>query len=238
MGSLYWQLNDIWEGPSWSSLEYDGTWKLLHYMAKNFYVKLLVSVVEVGDNIEFWLTSDFLVDIEGELTVKVWRWDSVSSVPTHVIHHPTTCLSSTSHCCLKVEKKNFLAFGKREEIFLKFYLVPSQPTSSHYAFNTFFFSPLKNVHLAKPTINLQLQQTNNDNNNNLNNTSFKITLTSNVIAPFVYLTSEGVLGNFSDNGMLLLANEPVEVLFVVWKGSVSVESFSKSLSVCSLRESY
>lgn len=28
MGVLYWQLTDTWQGPSWSTIEHDGTWKV------------------------------------------------------------------------------------------------------------------------------------------------------------------------------------------------------------------
>lgn len=28
MGVLYWQLSDIWQSPSWSTIEYDGAWKV------------------------------------------------------------------------------------------------------------------------------------------------------------------------------------------------------------------
>lgn len=37
MGALYWQLNDVWPCASWSSLEYGGRWKLLHYEARRFF---------------------------------------------------------------------------------------------------------------------------------------------------------------------------------------------------------
>ena len=34
MGTLYWQLNDSWPVVSWSSIDYYGNWKALHYQAK------------------------------------------------------------------------------------------------------------------------------------------------------------------------------------------------------------
>ena len=49
MGSLYWQLNDIWPVASWSSIDYYGRLKALHYYAKRFYSPLLVSCHEVGE---------------------------------------------------------------------------------------------------------------------------------------------------------------------------------------------
>ena len=48
MGALYWQLNDIWPGTSWSSIDYFGRLKALHYSSKRFFAPILLSCEEVG----------------------------------------------------------------------------------------------------------------------------------------------------------------------------------------------
>ena len=49
MGSLYWQLNDIWPCPSWSSIDYYGRYKALHYASKRFYAPVMISCKETGE---------------------------------------------------------------------------------------------------------------------------------------------------------------------------------------------
>jgi beta-mannosidase len=49
MGTLYWQLNDVWPAVSWSSLDYCLAWKTLHYHARRFYAPVaLAARVEEG----------------------------------------------------------------------------------------------------------------------------------------------------------------------------------------------
>ncbi|MHA1658109.1 MAG: beta-mannosidase [Promethearchaeota archaeon] len=71
MGSLYWQLNDCWAVASWSSIDYYGRWKALHYVAKRFYRSFFASVREEKDNVEFWLTNDLRFSREGTLKWKI-----------------------------------------------------------------------------------------------------------------------------------------------------------------------
>jgi len=49
MGALYWQLNDCWPVASWSSIEFTGRWKALHYLARRFFAPAIVSAHVPGD---------------------------------------------------------------------------------------------------------------------------------------------------------------------------------------------
>jgi beta-mannosidase len=77
MGSLYWQLNDCWPVASWSSLDYYGRWKALHYFAKRFYAPLLPSILEYKNCIEFWISNDTKTEKIVSLSYMVCNADEV-----------------------------------------------------------------------------------------------------------------------------------------------------------------
>lgn len=52
MGALYWQLNDTWPVASWSSLNYGGDWKAMHFMARRFFQPVNVMIVPEGDELK------------------------------------------------------------------------------------------------------------------------------------------------------------------------------------------
>ena len=80
MGCVFWQYNDIWPGMSWSSVDYFGRWKALHYLARKFYAPILVSGLEnvPAGTIDVFITSDLLDGRDGRLTWNVTDLDGKS----------------------------------------------------------------------------------------------------------------------------------------------------------------
>ncbi|MCH8552526.1 MAG: hypothetical protein LAT62_11350 [Natronospirillum sp.] len=66
MGTLYWQLNDNWPVASWSSLDYEGGWKQLHYHARRFYqpVQLFWLQEEGGEGLQLVAVNDLAESAE------------------------------------------------------------------------------------------------------------------------------------------------------------------------------
>lgn len=69
MGAIYWQLNDCWPVASWSSIDYAGRWKALHYGAKKFFAPRLVTIEDEGTLLSFFAHNETLCDYEGMLTI-------------------------------------------------------------------------------------------------------------------------------------------------------------------------
>ncbi|MFA4947007.1 MAG: glycoside hydrolase family 2 protein [Candidatus Krumholzibacteriia bacterium] len=71
MGSLYWQLNDCWPAASWSSIDYEGDPKALHYFARDAFGEVLVSPVVEGSVLRVYAVSDRVAAIEGVAILKL-----------------------------------------------------------------------------------------------------------------------------------------------------------------------
>ncbi|WP_339287538.1 glycoside hydrolase family 2 protein [Paenibacillus sp. FSL E2-0201] len=70
MGALYWQLNDCWPVASWSSIDYYGRWKAMHYAAKHFFAPILVSAHDEGTRVSLHVSNESREQVIGELS---WR---------------------------------------------------------------------------------------------------------------------------------------------------------------------
>ncbi|MCB0644574.1 MAG: hypothetical protein KDC44_23180, partial [Phaeodactylibacter sp.] len=71
MGTLYWQLNDAWPAPSWSSIDYYGNWKAVHYALKELYADLLLLPKATDSGWDLGIASDRLEPVEAKLVVEL-----------------------------------------------------------------------------------------------------------------------------------------------------------------------
>ncbi len=71
MGSLYWQLNNVWDGVSWSTLEYNGDRKPAHYNLKRLYARDILIAESVNDTARIFLQSNSLEGVKGTVEIKV-----------------------------------------------------------------------------------------------------------------------------------------------------------------------
>jgi len=75
MGTLYWQLDDNWPVCSWSSIEYGGRWKLLHYAARRFFAPVLLAVFLKDGVVEAWIVNDTREPVRATAAIELMGFD-------------------------------------------------------------------------------------------------------------------------------------------------------------------
>ena len=75
MGSVYWQLNDCWPVASWSSLDYFGRYKALHYAAKKFYAPVACALFHEDGQIKVNIANETMQAVSGKVKTYLCRND-------------------------------------------------------------------------------------------------------------------------------------------------------------------
>lgn len=228
MGALYWQLNDIWQAPSWASLEYGGKWKMLHYFAQHFFAPLWPVGFEDKGVFIVYGVSDLHSDRMVTLTVRVHRWSSLEPVCSH--RTPDLVMRAGKAVLLYQEPVSAMlqrcGHCTRQSCVVSFYLsANSKPLSStNYHFLS---SPKKAEGLQKADITAIISQ---------HKDTFVFDLETKAVAPFVWLDVGSVPGRFSDNGFLM-TEKTRTIYFYPWRPT-SKSELEQSLHVTSLADIY
>lgn len=107
MGTLYWQVNDCWAAPTWSSMDYFWNWKALHYRVQNDYEPeaVLQKTDKIGEERYF-----FLSDSEAHFTTEI-RYE-ISDFSGRILKKNTVELFSTGdhlqELCLECQEEALL----------------------------------------------------------------------------------------------------------------------------------
>ncbi|GFU32736.1 beta-mannosidase [Nephila pilipes] len=233
MGALYWQLNDIWPGPSWASIEFGGKWKMLHYYAKNFFSPLLVSPYEEKGEAVVSIVSDLSEPLNDlKLSVHVLKWSSLT--PTYSEATTFKQPPRSSQVVFRQNITNLLQKGgcsNRNYCFI-YFVVESAGKPNLKSDNILLLSEFQYAKgLSRPDIYVSVT---GPIITEISNFTFNIALKTNTVAPFVWLEVENTPGRFSDNGFILV-QEKINILFYSRK-NIRGEDIIKNLNIMSLKE--
>jgi beta-mannosidase len=203
MGSLYWQLNDCWPVASWSSLDYYGRWKALHYFAKRFYQPLFASVKEDHQQVEFWVTNDLKKSCEIEL-----EWKLLNSEGDIVLKGVNSSTILPCHS-LKLNSVDVSKINKEQsslQNIIIFYKL-NQTEGGYQLINRGFrlFDAPKFFKLKDPKISYDCEEKNEKRNSSNN---IRLNLKANHIALYVSINSDLFDFIASDN---FFSMEPDEI---------------------------
>lgn len=72
-GSIFWQFNDVWNCPSWSSVDFEGVPKALQYKSREFFAPVTVSCKKEKGKAVIYAHNDTLKEVNIDLTLKLYN---------------------------------------------------------------------------------------------------------------------------------------------------------------------
>ena len=187
MGTLYWQLNDTWPVCSWSSLDYGGGWKLLHYAAQRFFAPVTVVTAPLGDRILLKAVNDRPDPVE--LTLGAHAVDMAGA--TRPLGRASASVGAAAETLLALDA---VALGPEEMLAFTWF-----GPEGRLGGDIFAPRPWKTYDLRDPGVRM-------DRDGN------RLTLSSEALALFVTVEAD-VPGRFSANAIPLLPGHPAEITF-------------------------
>jgi beta-mannosidase len=149
-GTLYWQLNDCWPVASWSSLDYFGRWKALHYAARRFYAPLLLSIEDDPPEMSVYLTNDSLESWLGELN---WRLETLDGEVLASGQAPVRAAPQSATQACKLDFSDRISDDNLRRLV---FIAELWQGDQMAAWQTAFFAPIKHLALSDPKIAVEL----------------------------------------------------------------------------------
>ena len=190
MGTLYWQLNDCWPVTSWSSIDFMGNWKAMHYKTKKAFADVLVSSRLQNNTLRTWIINDVLEAKLGTLKSKLMDFDGNT---IWEISKQVEAIKNTSTLVQEIDLST-IDFNKNEVVLVSEF----NDELSH-----FYFSKPKDLKLKQEKIQQKIRATED---------GFAIELSSAVFQKDVFLYSKEK-GHFSDNYFDMLPNKTYTIHF-------------------------
>jgi len=227
MGTLYWQLNDVWPVSSWSSLDYDGSWKLLHYEARRFYDPILLALFVKDGIVRARVVNDRDRAFACRLGLRLRRFDGTIAAS----YSAQAAIDGDSSTELWSMPLSDLPC-RRDEAFLE---ASAEPDSSERPRTAvLFLTEPKRCPLADARLDAAVET---------GPRGLELVLRASAPAFYVAPYLEGALGavgRFEDAGFHLMAGEERHLAFEPARGksAPSADELRKALRVMHLRASY
>ena len=222
MGSLYWQLNDCWPVASWSSIDYYGKWKALHYQTKKSFEESILSFHKNNNEIAIYFVTDKLHsekykynfqlrDFSGKI-YNSWKGEFHSNPNNSKIIHNIDLAS------ISIDNEYF------NDKFIFAYVTLNDIIISE---KIKYLTPLKNLKLTQPKFQYEVDIVDN---------FYEIKLISKNLIKNLFIASM-LEYNFSDNYFDLIPNKE-KVIRINRDNFSSARSFEESLRFISLYDTY